>query len=109
MTGEIRDELILCARPRLVFQAERLRFTVNAGGSHAVNSEAIMMYWQVGLRIKQDLLKSKRAAYGEELVRKASDYLVGQFGPGWGFQTVRHCVRIAYTIELDALAFAYGG
>ena len=63
----------------------------------------------MGLRIKRDLLKSKRAAYGEELVRKASDYLVGQFGPGWGLQTVRHCVRAAYTIELDALAFADGG
>lgn len=24
----------------------------------SVNSEAIMMYWQVGLRIKQDLLKT---------------------------------------------------
>lgn len=72
----------------------------------SVNSEAIMMYWQVGLRIKQDLLKSSRAAYGEELVRKASDYLVGQFGSGWGFQTVRHCVRAAYTFSKKEIAYA---
>ena len=53
--------------------------------------------WQVGMRIKSDLLHDRRAAYGEALVKKASEFLPVEFGSGWGLQTVRHCVRSAYT------------
>lgn len=72
----------------------------------SVNSEAVMMYWQVGMRIKTNLLKDKRAAYGEELVRKAADFLSSEFGSGWGFQTVRHCVRAAYTFKKQDIVYA---
>lgn len=70
------------------------------------NSEIIMLYWHVGRRIKQDVLKNKRAAYGEELVKKASAFLTAQFGSGWGFQTVRHCVRSAYTFTEEQIVYA---
>jgi len=88
--GDLR-KLVLSARRRVAV---------------SVNSEAVMLYRQVGTRIKIDLLEDKRAAYGEELVRKASDFLSAEFGSGWGFQTVRHCVRAAYTFKKSDIVYA---
>lgn len=71
-----------------------------------VNAEAVMLYWTVGTRIKTDILKNKRATYGEELVKKAALFLTSEFGCGWGVQTVRHCVRAAYTFHKKEIVYA---
>ena len=71
-----------------------------------VNAETIMMYWSVGMRIRTEILKNKRAAYGEEIVLKVSEFLTSEFGNGWGFQTVRHCVRAAYTFSKKEIVYA---
>lgn len=73
-----------------------------------VNSEIVLLYWSIGMRIKTDILKNRRAAYGEELVLRVATFLSDEFGSGWGFQTVRHCVRAAYAIDLDAPAIPHG-
>jgi hypothetical protein len=35
--------------------------------ARSVNSALVMLYWQVGKRIREDVLKQKRAAYGNRL------------------------------------------
>lgn len=72
----------------------------------AVNSEAISLYWQVGCRIKKDILKGGRGAYGEETVKKCAAFLTGEFGSGWGFRTIQHCVRVAYTFTEAEIVYA---
>ena len=37
-----------------------------------VNAGLTMLYWQIGTRIRQDILKNKRAAYGAEVVATLS-------------------------------------
>jgi len=71
-----------------------------------VNAESVMLYWSVGMRIRTDILKNKRATYGDELVKKSAAYLTAEFGNGWGFQTVRHCVRAAYTFNKKEIVYA---
>lgn len=34
----------------------------------AVNSSLTMMYWEIGNKINQDILKNQRAEYGKEIV-----------------------------------------
>ncbi len=34
----------------------------------AVNSSLTIMYWEIGNKINQDILKNKRAEYGKEIV-----------------------------------------
>lgn len=34
----------------------------------AANSSLTMMYWEIGNKINQDILKNKRAEYGKEIV-----------------------------------------
>lgn len=72
----------------------------------SVNSEAISLYWRIGCRIKKDILKGGRGVYGEGTIRKCADFLTGEFGSGWGFQTVRHCVRAAYTFSEAEIVYA---
>ncbi len=71
-----------------------------------VNAEVVMLYWSIGRRIKTDVLKNKRAAYGEELVKKSSVYLTNEFGSGWGLKTVQHCLRSAETFTREQIVYA---
>jgi len=45
-----------------------------------VNSALVILYWKVGKRVRQDILKEKRAGYGEEIVSTLSRQLVEEFG-----------------------------
>ncbi len=36
--------------------------------AQAVNAELTMLYWEIGRRIRQDILEKRRAAYGKEIV-----------------------------------------
>lgn len=38
----------------------------------AVNSALVLLYWQVGTRIRSEVLKEARAEYGEEIVSTLS-------------------------------------
>ena len=62
-----------------------------------VNSTMTMLYWQIGNRIKTDILKNERAAYGQEIVKQLSANLTEQYGKGWGEKHLRHCLRFVET------------
>ncbi len=63
----------------------------------AINSAMTMLYWQVGNRIKTDILQNKRAEYGQEIVKQLSADLTEQCGKGWSEKHLRHCLRFAET------------
>jgi predicted nuclease of restriction endonuclease-like (RecB) superfamily len=59
-----------------------------------VNASLTTTNWNVGKRIKQDILKDKRASYGKEIIAKVSKALTFTFGSGWTPSQLRHCIRI---------------
>jgi predicted nuclease of restriction endonuclease-like (RecB) superfamily len=63
----------------------------------AVNSTITLLYWQIGSRIKTDILQNARAEYGQEIVKQLSVNLTAQYGNGWGEKHLRHCLRVAET------------
>ena len=68
-----------------------------------VNSTIIMLYWQIGSRIKTDILQNKRAEYGQETIKQLSTDLTAQYGRGWSEKHLRHCLRFAeifYDIQI---------
>lgn len=71
-----------------------------------VNSEASMMNWNVGKRIKEDILNNKRADYGQQVIKRLAKKLIQRYGNGWGFQKLQHCVRAAYTFSEDEIMYA---
>lgn len=71
-----------------------------------VNTNVCMTYWNIGKRIKEDILFNKRAEYGKEIVRSLSIRLNQRYGKGWGYKTLQHCIRAAYTFSEDEIAYA---
>ena len=71
-----------------------------------VNSEASMMNWNVGKRIKEDILNSQRAEYGKQVLKRLAKKLMLRYGNGWGFQKLQHCVRAAYTFSEEEIMYA---
>jgi predicted nuclease of restriction endonuclease-like (RecB) superfamily len=61
----------------------------------AVNSTITLVYWQVGIRMQKEILKGDRAAYGQQVIKNASNHLTQQFGSGWGEKHLRHCMRFS--------------
>ncbi len=71
-----------------------------------VNTTICLTRWKVGTRIKDDILLSKRADYGKAIIKKLSAMLTREYGSGWGFQTLQHCVRAAYTFSEEDILYA---
>jgi predicted nuclease of restriction endonuclease-like (RecB) superfamily len=63
--------------------------------AQAVNSELVLLYWQVGQRIHRDILKEERAGYGEEILPTLSAKLVNDFGNGFSARNLARMVRFA--------------
>ena len=64
------------------------------------------MNWNVGKRIKEDVLFNKRADYGEQVLKGLSQRLKSKYGAGWGYQKLQHCVRAAYTFSEEEIMYA---
>lgn len=71
-----------------------------------INAEICMMHWQIGKRIKEDVLYNQRAEYGKQVIQNLSDKLTTQFGKGWGYEKLKHCVRSAYLFSEDDIRYA---
>jgi predicted nuclease of restriction endonuclease-like (RecB) superfamily len=81
-TGLLTDvwELILAARQ-----------TVARG----VNAALVALYWKIGQRIRRDILKEKRAEYGQEIVATLSQQLHAEFGNGFSRFNLSRMIRFA--------------
>jgi predicted nuclease of restriction endonuclease-like (RecB) superfamily len=60
-----------------------------------VNVSLSLLYWQIGKRINEEVLKEKRAEYGKQIITTLSQQLVLEYGKGWSEKQLRHCIRFA--------------
>ncbi len=74
--------------------------------ARTVNSTLVMLYWSVGQRIRQDILKGKRANYGEEIVVTVSRQLVTEFGSGFTDKNLRHMMQFAEVFPDAEIVYA---
>jgi predicted nuclease of restriction endonuclease-like (RecB) superfamily len=65
--------------------------------AYTVNAELALLYWQIGKRINEEVLKDKRADYGKQIVAALSAQLKAEYGSGWTEKQLRHCLRAAET------------
>jgi predicted nuclease of restriction endonuclease-like (RecB) superfamily len=64
-----------------------------------VNSALVLLYWRVGKRIHQDILKEKRAEYGKKILHTLSAQLVSEFGSGFTARNLANMVRFAEVFQ----------
>jgi hypothetical protein len=60
-----------------------------------VNTGLTILYWQIGSRIRQDILKEKRAEYGQEIVVTLSRQLAVEYGKGFSRRNLFNMIRFA--------------
>lgn len=71
-----------------------------------VNSEVCLIKWQVGKRIKEDVLYNQRAEYGKQVVKNLAAKLTNRYGRGWSDRSLFHCIRAAYTFTEEEIIYA---
>src|SRR4051794_31640940 len=80
---------------RLVTDLRELIEAARSGVAQAVNSALVLLYWQVGRRIRAELLRSRRASYGERILPTLSAKLAPAYGQGFGERNLARMVRFA--------------
>jgi predicted nuclease of restriction endonuclease-like (RecB) superfamily len=60
-----------------------------------VNSAVVLLYWQIGKRINNEVLKNKRALYGKEIVATLSSQLKEQYGHSFEEKNLRRMMQFA--------------
>jgi len=85
------EELIDSIRP-LIEQAK-------ARVALSVNSELVLLYWQIGRRIIEALPAENRAKYGVRVVELVSERLTAEYGKGFRRSNVFHMIRFAEVFD----------
>jgi len=81
-----------------------IRQVIEAAREHtaqAVNSTLVTMYWQIGKRVRQDVLGNERADYGKEIVQTLSARLTAEYGKGFTEKALWRMMQFA-EVFLDA-------
>jgi predicted nuclease of restriction endonuclease-like (RecB) superfamily len=86
------DETVL---PGLLTDVRELIEAARARVAVSVSSGMVMLYWQVGTRIRKDVLHEERAAYGERIVPTVSARLVPEYGSGFSEKNLRRMIQFA--------------
>src|SRR5689334_3387784 len=79
----------------LLPELRELILTTRQSVARGVNAALTLLYWQIGTRIRRDILKEKRAGYGEEIVTTLSAQLAAEFGASFNEKNLRRMVQFA--------------
>lgn len=60
-----------------------------------VNASLTLLYWQVGFRIRTELLQNERAEYGQKIVATVSRQLTMDYGKGFVEKSLRRMIQFA--------------
>lgn len=74
LNDEVIDETILFERVAAIIENRKARAAAYA------NSEATLMFWEIGKHINSVILGNKRAAYGKQILSTLSIKLTGRYG-----------------------------
>ena len=79
----------------LVTEVRELILAARQTVARGVNAALVALHWQIGQRIRREVLGEKRAEYGEEIVATLSRQLTLEFGGGFAEKNLRRMVQLA--------------
>ena len=83
-TGKLSGSCSLKDQPQIVIEdVRKLICSSRERVAGAVNTELVLLYWNIGRRIKNEILREKGASYGDEIVATLSQQLLLEFGAGF--------------------------
>ncbi|PKN00586.1 MAG: cytoplasmic protein [Elusimicrobia bacterium HGW-Elusimicrobia-2] len=69
---------------------ERARRKVAA----SINHEMVLLYWNIGKAIKEEIMKSARAGYGKQVIQLLSAKLTEKYGKGFSVQNLWYMLQL---------------
>jgi predicted nuclease of restriction endonuclease-like (RecB) superfamily len=79
----------------LVEDISLLVATAKQRAAAAINNEITLLYWQVGNRVRQEVLGGGRADYGKQVIATLATELTAQYGKGWSKRNLAQMVKFA--------------
>ena len=79
----------------LVRDVRELIQTAREQVARQVNAALVTLYWHIGRRIRQDILKEKRAEYGARILSALGRELTAEFGAGYTDRNLASMVKFA--------------
>ncbi len=61
--------------------------------ARVINSEMTMLYWNIGKRIKDEILQDGRAEYGEQVVKSLAVQLSAEYGKGFTHKSILRMIQ----------------
>jgi predicted nuclease of restriction endonuclease-like (RecB) superfamily len=89
------EPVLPVASPPLLEDLRRLIEETRQGVAATVNAALSLLYWRVGKRINEEILKGERAEYGKEILATLSQELVRDYGNGFGEKNMRRMIQFA--------------
>ena len=92
--------------PALLADIRQLIESARQQTARAVNSALVGMYWHIGVRIREDVLKHQRAEYGKEIVATLSRELTAEYGRGFGRRSLFRMVQFSESFPEEPIVSA---
>ena len=92
--------------PALLTDIRQLVETARQQTARAVNSALVGMYWQIGQRIREDVLKNDRAEYGRQILQTLSEELTQDYGRGFTRSNISRMIRLAEVFPDEGIVAA---
>ena len=91
----VKPSVLPATTDKLLRDIQKMIKEARAAVATTVNTGLTMLYWRIGGRVGQEILKGTRAEYGEEIVSTVSRQLEMEYGNGFSTKNIRHMIRFA--------------
>ncbi|MGR3317261.1 MAG: PDDEXK nuclease domain-containing protein [Candidatus Anammoxibacter sp.] len=89
----MRKSSVKNENPHLFDEIKRLIDEARSKVAQTVNAGLTATYWNIGKRINNDILKNKRAEYGEQILPTLSAKLVKEYGSSFAVKNLRRMMQ----------------
>jgi len=96
MTLETRDTNLEPLRlDGLIGELRQIIDQTRESVASTINASLTFLYWQIGFRIRTELLQNERAEYGQKIVATVSRQLAAEYGKGFVEKSLRRMIQFA--------------
>jgi len=86
-----------------LIESTRIRVAVG------VNVGMVLLYWDIGERIRTEILSDERAAYGKQVIDILSEQLSAQYGRGFARTNLFNMIRFAEVFPVRSIVHSLSG
>jgi predicted nuclease of restriction endonuclease-like (RecB) superfamily len=93
----------------LLMDVRKIILSAREAVAQRVNSTLVLLYWEIGSRVRKDILNEKRAGYGEQILHALSAKLAAEFGRGFTERNLFNMVKFAEAFSDPQVIHALSG